>query len=39
VVSPFEHKHNLAKLESTDSKLDKILHICLDTQETAKTKI
>jgi hypothetical protein len=25
--------------EGTDSDLDKILHICLDSQETAKTKI
>jgi hypothetical protein len=26
-------------LEGTDSDLDKTLHICLDSQETAKNKI
>jgi hypothetical protein len=29
-VSPFEHRHFFAKLEGTDSDLDKILHICSD---------
>jgi hypothetical protein len=38
-VSLFEHSNFFAKLEGTDSYLDQILHICLDLQETAKTKI
>jgi hypothetical protein len=38
-VSPFELSHFFAKLEGTDSDLDKTLHICLDSQETAKNKI
>jgi hypothetical protein len=36
-ASPFELSHFLAKLEGTDSDLDKILLICLDSQETAIT--
>jgi hypothetical protein len=38
-VSPFEYNHFFVNLKGTDSDLDKILHICLDSQETAKTKI
>ncbi len=38
-VCQFEHRHFFAKLEVTDSDLDYILHICLDLQETIKTKI
>jgi hypothetical protein len=38
-VSPFELSHFFAKLEGTNSDLDKTLLICLDSQETAKNKI
>jgi hypothetical protein len=38
-VSLFDHNHFFAKLEGTDSDLDNILHICLDLQENANTKL